>query len=237
MQNTKLVISFADVNNVNKCNIMGKFEDLYQKNDANNEFPCVGCVFDSDDGCQHPEAIDNRRFQEVADCEGSIWVKKQIEISQPEIASDIAKFEDLYKKESAIKKNFCTGCIFDVEDKCLHPNLKYDISADCDCDDGIWVKKQIETPQPQSIETPSNKEGQFLLLAQNGSTPPRFVHKDIDSAINEAHRLAVKTNGSVKILEVVGEVNRTVVLGVQLNSKFGIENYTKEVDPYEDLLF
>lgn len=46
----------------------------------------------------------------------------------------------------------------------------------------------------------------FYLMTANGSTPPRFQHYSLDSAIAEAKRLHELHNTSVTILKVVGSV-------------------------------
>ena len=53
--------------------------------------------------------------------------------------------------------------------------------------------------------------GQYLLQTENGTTPPKFIHHDIDLAVTEAKRLCELHNTSVRILEIVGEVKEVDV--------------------------
>lgn len=71
---------------------------------------------------------------------------------------------------------------------------------------------EVNETQVKEIEVKISppKQGRFVLLAEKGIKPPKFVHSNLDSAINEAHRLAVITQGNVKILEVIGDVSYNV---------------------------
>jgi len=82
------------------------------------------------------------------------------------------------------------------------------------------------------------KKGRFVLLAEKGVKPPKFVHSNLDSAINEAHRLAVITQGNVKILEVIGDVSYNVYIDAIFEKKTGLEDTSISLEDYEkDLPF
>ena len=46
----------------------------------------------------------------------------------------------------------------------------------------------------------------YMLLTDNGTTPPSYEHQNLPSAQVEAARLAQLHNTRVRILEVVGQV-------------------------------
>ncbi|WP_211660251.1 hypothetical protein [Pedobacter nototheniae] len=48
-------------------------------------------------------------------------------------------------------------------------------------------------------------------MTANGTTPPRYTHNNIESAIQEAKRLHLLHNVEVKILKVVGVVKKVEV--------------------------
>lgn len=59
----------------------------------------------------------------------------------------------------------------------------------------------------------------FLCMTANGTYPPKFVHPTLGEAIKEGRRLAEQFNTSVKILEVVAEVERVEVPVTRLETQ------------------
>lgn len=55
----------------------------------------------------------------------------------------------------------------------------------------------------------------FILMAQNGTHPPRCRHDNIDSAIREARRLNNALKCEILILEIVGNIKTVDVPIVQ----------------------
>lgn len=62
----------------------------------------------------------------------------------------------------------------------------------------------------------------YLLQADCGTTPPKYVHDNIFSASEEAKRLHKLLNTNVKILKVVGEVKFVEVPVTRTESKLEI---------------
>lgn len=52
---------------------------------------------------------------------------------------------------------------------------------------------------------------QFMLLAKNGTTPPKYIHSNIESALAEAKRLNECLKSDIIILEIVGSVRTSTV--------------------------
>lgn len=46
----------------------------------------------------------------------------------------------------------------------------------------------------------------FYLMTKKGTTPPKFLHRSMESAVREAYRLSELLNDEVFILEFVGKV-------------------------------
>lgn len=60
---------------------------------------------------------------------------------------------------------------------------------------------------------------QFLLMTKRGTTPPSYVHQDLDSAVVEATRLSETLKDEVTILEIVGSVKQIEVPVTRLETK------------------
>jgi hypothetical protein len=46
----------------------------------------------------------------------------------------------------------------------------------------------------------------YLLMSATGTTPPKYVHLDYDSAVIEANRLCKLYKCKITILQIIGEV-------------------------------
>lgn len=68
----------------------------------------------------------------------------------------------------------------------------------------------------------------FYVMTKSGTTPPKYVHQHMDTAIAEATRLHHLLNDEVFILEVVGIIKKVEVPVTELKSvltvKPGYEN-------------
>lgn len=79
-------------------------------------------------------------------------------------------------------------------------------------------------------------EKQFLLMTANGTTPPRYTHNNLDSAISEAKRLHEQHNTDVKILMVVGVVKKEPVPVTKLETVVKMQPFLLP-DDNDDLSF
>lgn len=71
----------------------------------------------------------------------------------------------------------------------------------------------------------------YMLLTDNGTTPPRYEHPSLASAQAEAARLALLHNTRVRILEVVGQVE---IKEVPITERKPIYTPASEVQRTED---
>lgn len=62
-----------------------------------------------------------------------------------------------------------------------------------------------------------------MLLATNGSYPPKFIHNDISAAVTEAKRLQNYLGGEVKILSIVGVVKKEHVPVTELKQTVTVD--------------
>ena len=46
---------------------------------------------------------------------------------------------------------------------------------------------------------------QFMLLAAKGAHPPKYVHRELGLAVEEAKRLSTQLNSEVLILKIIGK--------------------------------
>lgn len=68
----------------------------------------------------------------------------------------------------------------------------------------------------------------FLLQAKCGTTPPRYEHHDLASAVIEAKRLHTLLKTDVKILKVIGEVKFVEVPVTRTETKVDIWAYNED---------
>lgn len=87
----------------------------------------------------------------------------------------------------------------------------------------------------------TDKKHGFLLLAENGTHPPKYEHHDIEDAHNEAQRLAILTRGNVSILHKIAVVapDFSVVLNTKSYDSSVIESskIEKVIHKHDDLPF
>ena len=75
----------------------------------------------------------------------------------------------------------------------------------------------------------------FLLQSQTGKTPPKYLHKSLESAITEAKRLSVLLKEDIKILELVGVVSQKEVPVTKIETK--VELVKRLEEEMDDLPF
>lgn len=75
---------------------------------------------------------------------------------------------------------------------------------------------------------------QYMLLASNGSYPPKFVHDYLQHAVEEAKRLQNLLGGEVKILKILGVVKKKHVPVTEMRQ---VVEGAPELFPSDDLPF
>ena len=66
--------------------------------------------------------------------------------------------------------------------------------------------------------------GNFLVMTKNGTTPPKYQHREIELAVAEAQRLQRLYKTDVFILEIVGQVTEVEVPVTRIESKVILED-------------
>jgi hypothetical protein len=58
----------------------------------------------------------------------------------------------------------------------------------------------------------SENQGRFYVKTDTGTTPPQFIHDDVEKAITEAKRLSIMHRCGVEVLKIVGKVHYSVAV-------------------------